>query len=44
MNAAHININSDGFRSSLPKEFKGTISFYPNGIDDEFIGWIQDLA
>ncbi|MBK9222691.1 MAG: glycosyltransferase family 4 protein [Saprospiraceae bacterium] len=42
MNAAHININSDGFRSSLPKEFKGTISFYPNGIDDEFIGWNQD--
>jgi hypothetical protein len=42
MNAKHINCNSIGFKSSIPVEFKGTISFYPNGIDDEFIRWKQN--
>lgn len=43
LHARHININSEGFRSSIPFKFKGTISFFPNGIDDEFIGWKQNI-
>ncbi|MBK9109312.1 MAG: glycosyltransferase family 4 protein [Saprospiraceae bacterium] len=42
MNASHININSGGFQSNIPKGFKGSTSFYPNGIDDAFLNWKKD--
>ncbi len=42
LHACHININSEGFRENIPVNYKGSISFYPNGIDDEFIGWKQE--
>ncbi|MBK8954394.1 MAG: glycosyltransferase family 4 protein [Saprospiraceae bacterium] len=39
LQAAHINVNSRGFLSSIPKDFTGTTSFYPNGIDEMFLNW-----
>ncbi len=39
--ASHINVNSEGFLSSLGKENISKTSFYPNGIDDFFIGCKQ---
>ena len=42
LNATHININSEGFRKNIPEGLKGSISFFPNGIDDEFNNWQQD--
>lgn len=42
MNAAHININSQGFRDSLPRGYTGTVSFFPNGVDDYFLNWRRD--
>lgn len=39
MHAAHININSEGFRENLPKAFRGSVSFFPNGIDEDFLYW-----
>lgn len=41
LNAKHININSEGFIKNIPVDFKGSRSFYPNGIDDEFKEWHQ---
>lgn len=43
LNAKHININSEGFRKNIPVEFEGSVSFYPNGIDDEFNEWHQTI-
>ncbi len=39
--AQHISINSEGFRSSIPKGYKGQVHFYPNGIDADFLNWRQ---
>lgn len=44
MHAAHININSGGFINNIPANFKGSTSFYPNGIDDAFLNWKKDRA
>lgn len=40
-NAYQIIINSEAFRDSIPKEYKGEVHFIPNGIDDEFLNWEQ---
>jgi hypothetical protein len=42
LNARHINVNSKAFIQSIPEKFKGSVSFYPNGIDDEFSSWKQE--
>ena len=42
LNAKHISINSEGFRDSIPKNYRGKVSFFPNGIDDLFYGWSQN--
>ena len=36
--AAHINMVSEGFRDYCAKISKANFTFYPNGIDEEFIG------
>lgn len=42
--AAHININSPGFKEAIPPGFAGGMSFFPNGIDREFNDWHRDSA
>ena len=43
IHAKHININSEGFRKNIPSNFAGSLSFFPNGIDDEFNEWHQSI-
>jgi glycosyltransferase involved in cell wall biosynthesis len=40
--AAHINLNSPGFKDAIPRKFGGGVSFFPNGIDREFSDWRRD--
>lgn len=42
LNASHININSGGFKDHIPRGFKGSTSFFPNGIDDAFLDWKKE--
>ncbi len=39
--ASHINVNSEGFLDSLGSNIAAKTSFFPNGIDDFFIGCRQ---
>lgn len=41
--ATHINVNSEGFLESLKGLRNAKISFFPNGIDDFFLGHVQDV-
>lgn len=41
--ATHINVNSEGFLESLEGISNANISFFPNGIDDYFLGHKQDI-
>lgn len=43
LNARHINVNSEGFKNSIPLSYKGSLSFFPNGIDEIFSTWKQDM-
>ncbi|NOT37418.1 MAG: glycosyltransferase family 4 protein [Saprospiraceae bacterium] len=40
--ASHLNLNSEGFKEEFQYRSSGHISFYPNGIDDYFIGHKQN--
>ncbi len=40
--AVHINMVSEGFRDSFIRYKQATFSFYPNGIDDEFLRIVRN--
>ncbi|HQX43005.1 MAG TPA: glycosyltransferase family 4 protein [Saprospiraceae bacterium] len=40
--ATHINVNSEGFLNSVTTSSSAHVSFFPNGIDDFFLGHLQD--
>ncbi len=40
--ADHLNLNSGGFADEFKYKKRGSLSYYPNGIDDYFIGHTQD--